>query len=219
MMCSPCALGSYAGSGQAECTPCPESFGTLAIGASTASQCTCMEGTFWNVRDDTCEPCKLEAFCPGGWHLPVVYAKSYGSYEGDVSSYEAAKQSKMAGTFKQADYADAFHTLKVYSCKSEAVCPGDEMSFSFPGATMGFAAEPVLTKKNVRVGFPLSGACPQNADASMDRTGVACDKCQEGYYGTGAECAKCSGGAQGGSAVLMLLVPVIMVCLYRGPPA
>merc|ERR1719265_3018071 len=46
--------------------------------------------------------------------------------------------------------------------------------------------------------------------------GIACDRCQDGYYGSGATCMKCSGGAQVGSIILILIVPVIMVCIYRG---
>merc|ERR550537_729701 len=211
--CTRCAVGSFQEkSGQTECSLCPATFITPGVGTSALSACTCAPRTYWNRAEDTCAPCPAEAFCAGGTSLPFVYDGFWGEHVGDVgpATLEAQEDAKASGTFVK-DAAAYSHT-RVYQCKSSAFCPGATMELS----SFGFSPEPMQTKKNVRVGFPLVGACPQNADASMDRTGVACDKCQEGYYGTGAECVKCSGGAQGGSAVLILLVPFIMVCLYRG---
>ena len=54
-------------------------------------------------------------------------------------------------------------------------------------------------------------------DPATDRVGIACDRCQDGYYGTGEACSKCDGAAQGASVILILIVPFVMVCIYRSP--
>jgi len=229
--CEPCAAGQTSEAGSATCDDCPigtyrgeddgakckqcagegeTRFTTLTRGASSASMCTCPPKRFWNRRDDRCDECPAEAFCPGGLYLPVAFEGNYGLYLGDVDNYAEEEAAKLSGTFVKS--SALFHKMEVYKC-------GDKTS-RCPGSTMKWAMDAYnvdgVEKKHVVIGAPLAGSCPQNSDPSTDRTGIACDRCQDGYYGTGKACLECNGGVQGGSVVLILLVPVIMVCIYRG---
>lgn len=101
--------------------------------------------------------------------------------------------------------------MDVYLCGSKTSrCPGNTLSWNMEAYNVDS-----VEKNHVIVGAPLAGSCPENSDPKTDREGIACDRCQDGYYGTGAECSKCNDGEKGGSIVLILLVPVIMVIIYR----
>merc|ERR1719379_299525 len=101
--------------------------------------------------------------------------------------------------------------MEVYKCGDKASrCPGTTLTWDMDAYNVDS-----VEKQHVVIGAPLAGSCPQNSDPSTDRTGIACDRCQDGFYGTGKACIECSGGAQAGSIVMILLVPVIMVCIYR----
>lgn len=209
-MCSPCAMGTYYDPAEAEagCTECPGTFTTMMMGAASKAACTCPAEKFWNRQDDVCVDCPAEAFCAGGLHLPVVYEGNYGVYVGSVENREVEEQQKLAGTF--APEAGLFSDMEVYTCASKSRCPGETLSFSMDEYT----AAPASADR-VRVGFPLPGACALTADPALAREGIACDRCQDGYYGAGAECNKCEGAA-GGSIVLILICPLLMIGLYRG---
>ena len=164
---------------------------------------------FWNVRDDKCEPCRDEAFCAGGLHLPVVYKGKYGNYLGSMATHDAAKAAKQKSeqdwrVFAAAHQAGAFYDVEVYNCANYVHCPGEEIEFDF--AQYGL---PRTTQEAVRRGAPLAGACPALRD------GIACAKCDTGYYGSG-DCLECSGAAGGVNVMILILFPFIMMSLYRG---
>lgn len=77
--------------------------------------------------------------------------------------------------------------------------------------------EATYEKENVRAAFPLPGACPAGDTDGKTREGVACGRCQDGYYGGGPTCTECEGGATAGGAIMIILVPFVIACIYRGP--
>lgn len=60
------------------CTECPATFTTFSVGSLQFPSCVCPKDTYWNRRDDRCDPCPEGAVCPGGLHIPKVYTSTYG---------------------------------------------------------------------------------------------------------------------------------------------
>ena len=211
--CTPCPVGTYHDEDEmdgpaASCTRCPDTFTTMTMGSASAASCTCPAETFWNRRDDVCDPCPAESYCPGGLHLPVVYEGSYGKYIGSVASREAEEQAKMNNTYTPD--SRSFYKMEVYKCSGASRCPGETRTFDMSDYNVDAASVDF-----VRVGFPLDGACPVSGDPLKARVGIACDRCQDGYYGTGPECVECGAGGGAGSIILCLIMPFVMICIYR----
>lgn len=206
--CSPCPIGTFASEGPVvACTECPKSFTTLAVGATTATACTCASESFWNRKTDECDACPRGAFCPGGLALPVVFAGNYGEFLGSLDGDAKRVAAKLAGTYTG---GEGVHTLNVYECASSAVCPGETLEFTAMTEHYGVAA---LSKDLVRAGE--QGPANAGASCPFDREGIACGRCKDEYFGK-AECEQCDGGAKGGNIVLLLVFPVFMAILYRG---
>jgi hypothetical protein len=218
--CLQCARGSYSDAGAAACTECDETFTTLTTGAIRAELCTCEPGTFWNVRDDKCETCRDEAFCPGGLHLPAVFEGKYGKYMGDVSYHDDAIAAKQGGTFSKAGFPQGFYDIIVYNCHQQQasdLCPqfseytveeSTPWDLSFYGV-----GKKVVDGESTRV-RPGSPSNILGASCSHLRIGIACGKCEDGFYGE-VECTECHGGANILNVVLILMMPFIMIILYR----
>ena len=117
----------------------------------------------------------------------------------------------VACDFEGGPWGDAFYDIEVFNCGSVANCPGEDLTFSF--ADYGLTA---LSKQDLRVGHPAppgshvgSMACPEK------RSGIACAVCEKGTYGTSGECLPCSGAAGGVNAIIVVVFPLAMLCLYR----
>jgi len=234
--CMQCVHGSFSTVGSATCDLCdPDGstgFTTLTTGADSASACTCKEGTFWNVRDDKCEPCRDESYCAGGLHLPVARKGKYGRYMGSVADMANARGLKLNGVFDKdsatewpvgcgkdgvacefqgGPWSGAFYDVEVFNCGSYANCPGEDMTFGF----VDYGLNPVK-ESGLRVGYPEppashagSTACPPK------RSGIACAVCEDGTYGTSGDCMDCSGAAGGVNALIVIIFPFAMLALYR----
>jgi len=201
--CSVCPRGTYAAvPGTPECSLCSDVFAdstTLVAGARHATDCTCAQGKFWNRRDDECADCPPGSFCPGGLLLPVVYSGTYGDYVGGVEDDEALVAAKMSGEYKG---GRGFYELAVYSCASDALCPGGAEVFE-----VGYGASPEA-RKEVRLPPNQGAACAEH------RESLACARCTDGWYGT-VECLECDGAGLGGGVALMVVFPAFMVVAYR----
>jgi len=209
--CLPCPLGHFTGEeGKNQCDKCRDSFTTEAVGSTSATACVCATGTFWNRAEDTCEECPGAAFCAGRGSLPITYGGFYAEHVGDVSAATLDKQDAAKASGNYVKESGAYSTTKVYKCHSEAVCPGASKDVFDP------ATAATYEKENVRVAFPLPGACPVGDKAGETREGVACGRCQDKHYGGGPTCQECDGGASAGGAVLVILVPFVIACIYRG---
>lgn len=201
--CVQCGFGSYAPRGAATCSPCdPGSTGltTLTTGAQHAGLCACPPGAFWSVRDDVCAPCRDGAVCPGGLHLPVARAGRYARYLGSITGLDLARQQKLGAAFDPALWTGAFFDVEVFACEA-AHCPGQTLSFDL--AAYGLEA---VELAGVRAGASEDAPCPAR------RSGIACAKCEDSYFGE--ECRACSGSAAV-SGVVIALFPVAMLGFYR----
>jgi len=205
--CEQCGKGTFAEvEGTVECTPCKGTFTTLLLGAEDKAMCTCHPGKVWNRRDDVCQDCPEEAFCAGGFELPVVYGGRYGLHLGAVEPASLLKEQedqKKAGTFVGAP--GNYHSTEVYYCKA-GICPAAGAAYSFDLGAFGGDAG---VRHHTRPAAPLAGSCPEN------RIAVACNKCAPDYYGA-AECDDCLGGAKVVSIIGVVIFPAFIVLMYKG---
>lgn len=210
--CTLCPPGTFGarldGQGATACTQCSGGMSTMRAGSEAATACTCAEGTFWNRRDDVCDKCPAESFCAGGLHLPVVYEGNYGKYLGSLENREEEERAKRRGDYVA--QAGSFFKMEVYKCSGFAHCPGKTLSFDF--SRYGVDS---VSADFVHHGYPLVGACPVTDDPLRGRVGIACGRCQDGHFGTRVECSKCEGAAMVVNGIIVVLMPFIMMCIYR----
>ena len=67
--CTSCSIGMYRDGqmvldGMTRCGPCPTNTSTVSKGASSLSQCTCIEGLFFNSFISQCDSCASGRFKP-----------------------------------------------------------------------------------------------------------------------------------------------------------
>lgn len=98
--CLPCPAGTYAtadAAGTIECAACPASFTTAQVGSAARTACTCTAGTYWQRREDVCEPCPAKAQCAGGLDIPVTFEGYFMQLLGDTDSFQKQDAQKLQG--------------------------------------------------------------------------------------------------------------------------
>lgn len=136
--------------------------------------------------------------------MPVARKGTFGRYLGSIAAHAAAREEKLAGSFKPGTHDGGFYDIEIFNCASASNCPGRTIEFDF--ADYGLSA---VTEQDVRDGSPVEGHCPDR------RSEIACAICEDGYYGSTGECQECSGSASGVNAMICIVFPFIMLALYR----
>eukprot|EP00933_Yihiella_yeosuensis_P050746 TRINITY_DN48542_c0_g1_i1.p1 TRINITY_DN48542_c0_g1~~TRINITY_DN48542_c0_g1_i1.p1 ORF type:complete len:1117 (+),score=143.11 TRINITY_DN48542_c0_g1_i1:72-3422(+) len=194
--CSLCPLGRYQTKpGQGTCDNCTAPWTTLDVGAASATKCVCPAGTYRACRN----PLTAGNLRPGCDCNPSMYV--------------------------------AENENLCLPCPEGLTCKGgaDEMFYPCSATDKSKTGEYPMPKYGYYAEFsaPTSvyeclnkGLCPGSALQACREyaSGIACGKCDDGYYKFGGQCKKCE--AQELNTLWIILAPILVFACYKSynPP-
>ena len=152
----------------------------------------------------------MKRFCPGGLDMPVVFEGVFGVYDhpstGMPGGEDTEKQQRLQGVYVAPGAGKAFSKLSIWHCAGEEACPGEEIERDGESGPE--------SRKDLRWPAPSLEKSGEGCEAGSRREGIACARCEEGFFGDDGGCDECS-GATGPNALFIILCPIILHLVWR----